>query len=34
VIDRLTQQQQASLEKLNLKPGEVCKVTKQGRGLV
>lgn len=28
VIDRLTKQQQASLEKLNLKPGEVCKLTK------
>jgi hypothetical protein len=28
VIDRLTQQQKASLEKLNLKPGEVCKLTK------
>lgn len=28
VLDRLTQQQQASLEKLNLQPGEVCKLTK------
>ena len=28
VTDRVTQQQQASLEKLNLKPGEVCKLTK------
>jgi hypothetical protein len=28
VIDCLTQQQQASLEKLNLKSGEVCKLTK------
>ena len=28
VIDRLTQQQKASREKLNLKPGEVCKLTK------
>ena len=28
VIDRLTQQQKASLEKLNLEPGEVCKLTK------
>jgi hypothetical protein len=28
VIDRLTQQQQAALEKLNLKPGEVCKLAK------
>jgi hypothetical protein len=28
VTDRVTQQQQASLEKLKLKPGEVCKLTK------
>jgi hypothetical protein len=28
VTDRVTQQQQASLEKLNLRPGEVCKLTK------
>jgi len=28
VTDRVTQQQQAALEKLNLKPGEVCKLTK------
>ena len=28
VIDSLPQQQQTSLEKLNLKPGEVCKLTK------
>jgi hypothetical protein len=27
VIGSLTQQKQASLEKLNLKPGEVCKLT-------
>ena len=27
VIDRLTQQQQTALEKLNLQPGEVCKLT-------
>ena len=28
MTDRVTQQQQAALEKLNLKPGEVCKLTK------
>jgi hypothetical protein len=28
VIDRLTHQQKASPEKLDLKPGEVCKLTK------
>ena len=28
VTDRVTQQQQAALEKLNLQPGEVCKLTK------
>jgi hypothetical protein len=28
VTDRVTQQQQAALEKLNLKSGEVCKLTK------
>jgi hypothetical protein len=28
VNDRLTQQQQAALEKLNLQPGEVCKFAK------
>ena len=28
VSDRVTQQRQAALEQLNLKPGEVCKLTK------
>jgi hypothetical protein len=28
VTDRVTQQQQAALGKLNLRPGEVCKLTK------